>query len=42
MEQQIKREVATQAAAAGKAAAPRKRNVAAAPKQAEGVSFTSQ
>lgn len=34
MEQQIKREVATQTAAAGKAAAPRKRDVAAAPKKA--------
>ena len=34
MEQQIKREVATQTAAAGKAAAPRKREVAAAPSRA--------
>lgn len=34
MEQQIKREVATQTAAAGEAAAPRKREVTAAPKKA--------
>ena len=39
MEQQIKREVATQTAAAGKAAAPRKRDVAAAPKK---VGLTTQ
>ena len=34
MEQQIKREVATQTATAGEASAPRKREVAAAPSRA--------